>query len=118
MKDIIVKGQGKEQKATGVRLGDGRVFGGKAVISNATRWDTFEKLMSQEEMPASEALFRHESPGLSHCPAPDHSLCSSCAFPQSYKCQQHGRVLYYSKAAAPPVQSVPLCAQKEATHPF
>ncbi|CAK0737231.1 hypothetical protein CVIRNUC_000877 [Coccomyxa viridis] len=58
VKDIIVKGQGKEQKATGVRLADGRVFCGKAVISNATRWDTFEKLMAQEEMPASEALFR------------------------------------------------------------
>ena len=92
VKDIIVKGQGKDQKATGVRLADGRVFRGKAVISNATRWDTFEKLMAQEEMPASEALFRHDSPGLSHCPVLD-SLCSSCRFPQFSKCQQHGRVL-------------------------
>lgn len=58
MKDIILAGKGDQQKAVGVRLADGRVFRGKAVISNATQWDTFEKLMAQEEMPKSEALFR------------------------------------------------------------
>ena len=58
VKDIIIEGNGDQQKAVGVRLADGRVFRGKAVISNATRWDTFEKLMAQEEMPKSEALFR------------------------------------------------------------
>ena len=43
----------------GVRLADGRVFRGRTVVSNATRWDTFEKLMGGEErLPASERAFR------------------------------------------------------------
>ena len=58
VKDIIVKGKGDKQRAVGVRLSDGRVFRGKAVVSNATRWDTFEKLLAREEMPKSERLFR------------------------------------------------------------
>lgn len=65
VKDIIVKGKGKQQQAVGVRLADGRVFRGKAVVSNATRWDTFEKLLAREEMPKSEQLFRQAS-----CAAP------------------------------------------------
>lgn len=31
---------------------------GRTVISNATRWDTFEGLMSKQELPKSERLFR------------------------------------------------------------
>ena len=53
-----MKGKGEQQQAVGVRLADGRVFRGKAVVSNATRWDTFEKLLAHEEMPKSESLFR------------------------------------------------------------
>lgn len=45
-------------EATGVRLADGRVFRGRTIISNATRWDTFEGLMPGQELPHSEALFR------------------------------------------------------------
>jgi len=45
-------------KATGVRLADGRVYQGKVVISNATRWDTFEGLVGEQQMPESERLFR------------------------------------------------------------
>jgi prolycopene isomerase len=44
--------------ATGVRLADGRVYKGKVVISNATRWDTFEGLIGEQQMPESERLFR------------------------------------------------------------
>ena len=47
-----------ELKATGVRLADGRVYKGKVVISNATRWDTFEGLVGEQQMPESERLFR------------------------------------------------------------
>ena len=89
-----MKGQGKEQKATGVRLADGRVFRGKAVISNATRWDTFEKLMAQEEMPASERLFRHGLPASTNV----HSLIPASAAAVKFlsrNCQQHRRVLHY-----------------------
>jgi hypothetical protein len=42
----------------GVRLADGRVFKGKTVISNATRWDTFEGMVGESKMPESEKLFR------------------------------------------------------------
>ncbi|MBE9126528.1 MULTISPECIES: carotenoid isomerase [unclassified Coleofasciculus] len=41
-------------KAVGVQLADGNVYQAKRIISNATRWDTFEKLLPPEQMPASE----------------------------------------------------------------
>ena len=31
---------------------------GKTVVSNATRWDTFEAMMGEEQLPPSEAAFR------------------------------------------------------------
>jgi prolycopene isomerase len=58
VKQIITEGSGEGARAVGVKLADGRVFRGKTVISNATRWDTFEGLMAQEQMPESERLFR------------------------------------------------------------
>lgn len=58
VKEIITEGSGEGMKATGVRLADGRILRAKAVISNATRWDTFENLMNREDMPQSEVLFR------------------------------------------------------------
>ncbi|MBD1924533.1 carotene isomerase [Microcoleus sp. FACHB-831] len=41
-------------KAVGVQLATGEVYRAKRIVSNATRWDTFEKLLPEEEMPASE----------------------------------------------------------------
>jgi prolycopene isomerase len=41
-------------RAVGVQLADGKVYRAKRVVSNATRWDTFEKLLPPEEMPTSE----------------------------------------------------------------
>lgn len=58
VKEILTEGSGESQRAVGVKLADGRVFRGKSVISNATRWDTFEKLMAQESLPPSEEAFR------------------------------------------------------------
>ena len=58
VKQILVEGEGDSARAVGVRLADGRVFRGKAVVSNATRWDTFERLLAEEEMPEQERLFR------------------------------------------------------------
>jgi prolycopene isomerase len=51
------KGEPK-RRAVGVRLADGRVFKAKAVVSNATRWDTFEGLVGEAHLPESERLFR------------------------------------------------------------
>ncbi|HIK27505.1 MAG: carotene isomerase [Oscillatoriaceae bacterium SKW80] len=46
---IIENGQ-----AVGVELSTGEVYRAKRIVSNATRWDTFEKLLPPEQMPASE----------------------------------------------------------------
>lgn len=41
-------------RAVGVQLANGKIYTAKRIVSNATRWDTFEKLMPIEEMPDSE----------------------------------------------------------------
>ncbi|MGC9504084.1 carotenoid isomerase [Baaleninema sp.] len=41
-------------RAVGVKLASGEEFHAKRVVSNATRWDTFEKLLPKSEMPLSE----------------------------------------------------------------
>ncbi|KAL6508426.1 hypothetical protein OROHE_021559 [Orobanche hederae] len=45
-------------KAVGVKLSDGRQFYAKTIISNATRWDTFGKLLEKEDMPEEEKRFQ------------------------------------------------------------
>ncbi|KAG1660115.1 hypothetical protein FOA52_015095 [Chlamydomonas sp. UWO 241] len=44
--------------SVGVALTDGTVYRAKVVISNATRWDTFEKMVGDQALPESEKLFR------------------------------------------------------------
>ena len=44
----------ENDRAVGVQLADGKVYHAKRIVSNATRWDTFEKLLPSEEMPAAE----------------------------------------------------------------
>ena len=60
VKRILVK----DGRANGVELADGRRIYGKTVISNATRWDTFEKMLNKAPkeyaMPESEASFRQK----------------------------------------------------------
>ncbi|CAL1372272.1 unnamed protein product [Linum trigynum] len=53
MKIILENG-----KAVGVRLSDGREIFAKTVISNATRWDTFGKLLKGEQLPKEEENFQ------------------------------------------------------------
>lgn len=45
-------------KAVGVELTTGEKYQAKRVVSNATRWDTFDKLLPAEQMPASEKIWR------------------------------------------------------------
>jgi len=40
--------------AVGVRLANGQIFRAKRIVSNATRWDTFNKLLLKEEVPGNE----------------------------------------------------------------
>ncbi|KAJ1432907.1 Prolycopene isomerase [Sesbania bispinosa] len=48
----------EQGKAVGVRLSDGREFFAKTIISNATRWDTFGKLLKGEPLPKEEENFQ------------------------------------------------------------
>ncbi|KEH41810.1 carotenoid isomerase [Medicago truncatula] len=48
----------EQGKAVGVRLSDGREFFAKTIISNATRWDTFGKLVKGESLPKEEENFQ------------------------------------------------------------
>ncbi|MDJ0900536.1 MAG: carotene isomerase [Xenococcus sp. MO_188.B8] len=41
-------------KAVGVKLANGQEYYAQRIVSNATRWDTFEKLLSPDKMPAQE----------------------------------------------------------------
>lgn len=41
-------------KAVGVELASGKTYRAKRIVSNATRWDTFEQLLPADEMPAKE----------------------------------------------------------------
>ncbi|CAH9117563.1 unnamed protein product [Cuscuta europaea] len=45
-------------KAVGVKLSDGRKFYAKTIISNATRWDTFGKLLKADNLPKEEEKFQ------------------------------------------------------------
>lgn len=48
-KILIEKGQ-----AAGVELANGDIYQARRIVSNATRWDTFGKLLPSQEMPISE----------------------------------------------------------------
>ncbi|KAH9330676.1 hypothetical protein KI387_002784, partial [Taxus chinensis] len=48
----------ENEKAVGVRLSDGREFYAKKIISNATRWDTFGRLLRVEEFLKEEQNFQ------------------------------------------------------------
>ncbi|KAK8651296.1 hypothetical protein V6N13_140903 [Hibiscus sabdariffa] len=47
-----------QRKAIGVKLSDGREFFAQTIISNATRWDTFGKLLKGENLPKEEENFQ------------------------------------------------------------
>ncbi len=50
VKQIIIE----NGKVVGVELTNGKVYRGKRIISNATRWDTFGKLIPEDKIPKSE----------------------------------------------------------------
>ncbi|TAE58006.1 MAG: carotene isomerase [Nostocales cyanobacterium] len=47
----ILTNQGK---AIGVELANGKIYHAQKIVSNATRWDTFEKLLPREQIPPNE----------------------------------------------------------------
>ncbi|PSB11437.1 carotene isomerase [filamentous cyanobacterium CCP2] len=55
----------EQDQAVGVKLATGEVIRAKRVVSNATRWDTFKKLIPKDKMPRSEQKWQqryHKSP--------------------------------------------------------
>ena len=46
------------RKATGVELANGETIYGRRIISNATRWDTFERLLPAEDLPRAERAWQ------------------------------------------------------------
>jgi prolycopene isomerase len=44
----------EQGKAVGVELANGKTFRARKIVSNATRWDTFEQLLPPAQMPAKE----------------------------------------------------------------
>jgi prolycopene isomerase len=50
VKEIILE----RGRAVGVKLISGETYRAKRIVSNATRWDTFEKLLPADRMPQSE----------------------------------------------------------------
>lgn len=67
VREVVVEGEGPAARATGVRLADGRVFRGRAIVSNATRWDTFDGLLPPERLPEPERLFRCDTGCAKQC---------------------------------------------------
>ena len=48
---ILTEGQGAQRRAVGVRMADGRTLRARTVVSNATHWDTFDRLLSRSAEP-------------------------------------------------------------------
>ncbi|MFN6518708.1 MAG: carotenoid isomerase [Nostoc sp. CreGUA01] len=44
----------EQGRAVGVQLANGEIYRGKRIVSNATRWDTFQQLLPAEEIPHNE----------------------------------------------------------------
>jgi prolycopene isomerase len=55
VKEILIE----KGRAVGVKLASGDTFHAKRIVSNATRWDTFEKLLPLEYMPTTEKKWQN-----------------------------------------------------------
>ncbi len=51
VKEIILDKSSDVPRAVGVKLADGTQYKARSVVSNATRWDTFEGLLAGEKLP-------------------------------------------------------------------
>ncbi|HYW22370.1 MAG TPA: carotenoid isomerase [Nodularia sp. (in: cyanobacteria)] len=48
----------EQGKAVGVQLANGKLYRGQVIVSNATRWDTFTKLLPVEKIPDNESKWQ------------------------------------------------------------
>lgn len=61
----VIKIITQQGQAVGVQLANGKIYHAEKIVSNATRWDTFEKLLPAAEIPANERNWQqkyHKSP--------------------------------------------------------
>ncbi len=49
----------ENKKAVGVQLANGQIYHAQRIVSNATRWDTFENLLPKEEIPIIEKKWQN-----------------------------------------------------------
>ncbi|MFO7628185.1 MAG: carotene isomerase [Prochlorococcaceae cyanobacterium] len=56
--EVLIEGQGPTAQAVGVQLASGETIRARRVVSNATRWDTFGKLVDAEHTPKAETTWR------------------------------------------------------------
>jgi prolycopene isomerase len=49
----------ENSRAVGVKLASGETYRAQRIVSNATRWDTFEKLLPTDQMPPSEKKWQN-----------------------------------------------------------
>jgi prolycopene isomerase len=49
----------EQGRSVGVELADGKIYRGRRIVSNATRWDTFEKLLPKENLPPREQKWQN-----------------------------------------------------------
>ncbi|MBD2449597.1 carotene isomerase [Nostoc sp. FACHB-152] len=54
VKKILIE----QGRAVGVELASGQIYRGKRIVSNATRWDTFQKLIPVDKIPNNEKLWQ------------------------------------------------------------
>jgi len=54
VKKILVE----KGRAVGVELASGQIYRGKRIVSNATRWDTFKKLIPVDKIPNNEKIWQ------------------------------------------------------------
>jgi prolycopene isomerase len=75
----------ENDRAVGVQLASGEKLHARRIVSNATRWDTFEKLIPAEQMPTSEKRWQkryRKSPSFLSL----HLGVRSAALPQGTEC--------------------------------
>ncbi|MEI2577567.1 carotenoid isomerase [Scytonema sp. PRP1] len=89
----------ENRRSVGVQLANGQIYRAKRIVSNATRWDTFGKLLSQQQIPIAEKRWQqryHKSPSFLSL----HMGVKAEVLPQGTEC--HHIVLEdWEKMAAP-----------------
>jgi prolycopene isomerase len=89
----------EQGRAVGVQLANGKIYRGQRIVSNATRWDTFGKLLPVEKIPCNERKWQQsyeKSPSFLSM----HIGVKSSVVPQGTECH-HIILDYWQQMTAP-----------------